>query len=215
MNIIRKPFRYTFTNAALILIGINVIIFALQMIFRYGPYDQVGTLLALNPARIIQNHWYWQFVTYMFAHSTAGWSHLLFNMLALFLFGTALERHIGSKEFLLYYFVTGVLAGALSFCLYLFTGMYMVSLLGASGAIFAVQLAYAAMFPNSYIYVWGIIPLRAPVMVLLFTGIELFSGLFSLDNVAHATHLFGFLSGTLYCFIRWGANPFKLMFSRR
>ncbi|MDR2509279.1 MAG: rhomboid family intramembrane serine protease [Spirochaetaceae bacterium] len=211
MSLIRKPFRYSYTRAALYLIAANVVIYILQLFSR----DRITSFLALNPYAIIHYKMIWQFVTYMFVHSTAGWSHLLFNMIALFLFGTALERHIGSKEFTLYYFVTGTVAGVLSFAVYAATGVNP-WLLGASGALFAVQLAYAAFFPDSYIYIWGILPLRAPIMVLLFTGIELVSGLTGrADGTAHATHLFGFLAGTLYSLIRWRLNPFKLMFARR
>jgi membrane associated rhomboid family serine protease len=98
---------------------------------------------------------------------------------------------------------------------YILTGAWYISLLGASGAIFAVELAYAAFYPNAVILIWGIIPLRAPVMVLLFTAIELFSGVFGVSQgVAHWTHLFGFVAGWLYFQIRWGMNPFKMMFRR-
>jgi len=170
--------------------------------------------MALNPAAIIYYKWYWQFLTYMFAHDPNGIAHILFNMIALFVFGNQLERYMGSKEFLLYYLVTGVLAGALSFGAFVLTGTN-VALLGASGAIFAVQLAYAAFFPNNVLYIWGLLPLRAPILVLGFTAIELFSVLFGTNNgVAHLTHLFGFGTGALYSLIRWGANPFKMMFRR-
>jgi membrane associated rhomboid family serine protease len=144
----------------------------------------------------------------MFAHG--GISHLLFNMLALFIFGTQVERRIGSREFLLYYLLTGVLAGVFSFVVYLFTGAFEVHLLGASGAIFAVQLAYAAFYPDSVVYIWGILPLRAPVMVLGFTALELFSSVFGFRNgVAHLTHLAGFAFGWLYFLLRFGINPWR------
>ncbi|MDR0527984.1 MAG: rhomboid family intramembrane serine protease [Spirochaetaceae bacterium] len=210
MNFIRKPFRYTYSNAALILICINVLVFIMQYIFNtYYIYK----LFALNPLQVIYGKMFWQFITYMFVHGSI--SHILFNMLALFLFGTALERYIGSKEFVLYYMITGIFAGLISFCIYVLSGTNPF-LMGASGALFAVQLAYAAYFPNSYIYFWGILPLRAPVMVIVFTAIELFSGIFgAVDGISHTTHLFGFLAGVMYFFIRWQRNPFKMMFGRR
>ena len=87
--------------------------------------------------------------------------------------------------------------------------------MGASGALFAVELAYAVFFPNSIIYIWGIIPLRAPVMVLGFTALELF---FSLTggrgNVAHLTHLAGFGFGWLYFLVRFGINPWRRLKGR-
>jgi membrane associated rhomboid family serine protease len=156
----------------------------------------------------------WQVVSYMFAHGSI--SHILFNMLALFIFGSALEHHIGSWEFLCYYMITGILAGAFSVLVYWLTGSYGVLLIGASGAIFAIELAYATFFPNSTIYFWGIIPLRAPLMVLLFTGIALFNTVFgSRDGVAHLTHLAGFVFGWLYFMVRFGFNPAKSLFRRR
>jgi membrane associated rhomboid family serine protease len=207
MNPIRRPFRYRYDNAVLYVIGINVAVFALQQIF-----PRLSRYLALNPV-LVYNGWFWQFITYMFAHG--GISHLVFNMLALFIFGSQVERRMGSREFLLYYMMTGLLAGVFSFLVYLFTGSYGVFLLGASGAIFAVQLAYAAFFPDSVVYVWGILPLRAPVMVLGFTAIELFSSVFGLrSGVAHLTHLAGFAWGWVYFLARFGANPWR-SFTRR
>jgi membrane associated rhomboid family serine protease len=149
----------------------------------------------------------------MFAHG--GITHLLFNMLALFIFGAQVERHLGSKEFLLYYLLTGILAGGFSFLVYWFTGQFGVLLLGASGAIFAVQLAYAAFFPDAVIYIWGILPLRAPVMVLVFTLIELVSSVTGFrSGVAHLTHLAGFGFGWIYFLVRFGINPWRALTRR-
>jgi membrane associated rhomboid family serine protease len=159
------------------------------------------------------NGWVWQFVTYMFAHG--GLSHLLFNMLALFIFGTQVERHMGSREFLLYYLLTGILAGVFSFFVYWFTGALVIRLVGASGAIFAVQLAYAAFFPNAVIFIWGILPVRAPLMVLGFTLLELVSSVFGFrSGVAHFTHLAGFAFGWIYFVARFGINPWKALTRR-
>ncbi|MDR2482332.1 MAG: rhomboid family intramembrane serine protease [Treponema sp.] len=207
MNPIRRPFRYHYVNAAFYLIGINILVFAGQQMF-----PRISLYAALNPVAVM-NGWVWQPVTYMFAHG--GVSHLLFNMLALFIFGSQVERRMGSKEFILYYMVTGILAGGFSFLVYWFTGAYRVSLLGASGAIFAVQLAYAAYFPDAVVYIWGILPLRAPVMVLGFTALELISSVFGFrSGVAHLTHLAGFAFGWLYFLIRFGANPWKYLTGR-
>ncbi|AEF84332.1 rhomboid family protein [Treponema primitia ZAS-2] len=204
MNLIQRPFRYRYDNTMLFIVGINVLIFVMQMI---NP--RITYYLALNPI-LIRNGFYWQFLTYMFAHGSI--THILFNMLALFFFGAQVERRMGSKEFLLYYLVTGVLAGVLSFCIYWFTGAYMVQLMGASGALFAVQLAYATFFPDSMVYLWGILPLRAPVMVLGFTALELFSSVFGFrSGVAHLTHLAGFAFGWLYFLVRFNANPWKYL----
>ncbi|MDR0718064.1 MAG: rhomboid family intramembrane serine protease [Treponema sp.] len=209
MNIIRKPFRYRYDNTVLFLIGVNVLVYVMQQI---SP--RLSGYLALNPALIVRYGYYWQFVTYMFAHG--GISHILFNMLALFLFGVQVERRMGSKEFLLYYLSAGILGGVVSFVIYWASGAYQVFLLGASGAIFAVQLAYATFFPDAVIYLWGLLPLKAPVMVLGFTALELFSSLTGFrSGVAHLTHLAGFGLGWLYFLIRFGANPWNYLIGKK
>jgi len=116
---------------------------------------------------------------------------------------------MGSKEFLLYYFVTGTLAGLVSFAVYVFAGAAPY-LMGASGALFAVELAFAAFYPDAIIYIWGIIPLRAPVMVLGYTALELFFSVTGIQRgVAHFTHLSGFAMGWLYFLVRFGINPWR------
>jgi membrane associated rhomboid family serine protease len=207
-NPLRRPFRYRYDNAVLYLIGITILVFLLQQFFGRA----VTVYLALNPV-LVMHGYVWQFASYMFAHG--GVSHLVFNMLALFIFGTQVERQMGSREFLLYYMATGILAGIFSFVVYWLMGTYRVSLLGASGAIFAVQLAYAVFFPNAKIYIWGILPLRAPVMVLGFTAIEVFSSVFGLaSGVAHLTHLAGFAFGWIYFLARFRMNPWRRLTGR-
>jgi len=190
MNIIRRPFRYRNDGTVYWLIGINILVFlAVQFLGR--DIRQFLTLrLSMIPLTVL-NGWVWTFTTYMFMHG--GFSHVFFNMFGLFIFGIQVERQMGSKEFLLYYFLTGTLAGIFSFIVYFYTRNYWVVLMGASGALFAVELAYAVFFPNSIIYIWGILPLRAPVMVLGFTALELvFSITGRSSGVAHLTHLAGF-----------------------
>jgi membrane associated rhomboid family serine protease len=205
MNPIRRSFRYRYDGVVLWLIGVNIIVFLAEQIFGLL---QIETLFSMIPALIITRRWLWSFVTYMFLHADLG--HIFFNMFALFVFGAQVEREMGSREFLLFYFVSGALAGIFSFVVYFFTGAYYVKLLGASGAIFAVQLAYAVYYPNSIIYLWGLLPLRTPVMVLGFTALELFSIITGrAGNVAHITHLAGFGIGWLYLLIRLGLNPIR------
>ena len=212
MNIIRRPFRYSNFGAVYWLIGINILIFlAIQFLGR--DFRQFMTLrMSMIPLTVL-NGWVWTFVTYMFMHGSFG--HIFFNMFGLFIFGTQVERQMGSREFLLYYFLTGTLAGIFSFIVYFYTKNYWVALMGASGALFAVELAYAVFFPNSIIYIWGILPLRAPVMVLGFTAIELFFSITGRSSgVAHLTHLAGFGFGWLYFIIRFGTNPLRRLLGR-
>jgi membrane associated rhomboid family serine protease len=203
MPSLQRSFRYSYHNAVLYLIGVNIIVFALQKLTN----NLVTYYAALIPSEVLRG-WVWQFVTYMFAHGSV--SHILFNMLALFLFGTQVEQRLGTKEFVLYYFVTGILAGVFSFVVYYLTNTNVI-LLGASGAIFAVQLAYAALFPKAVVYLWGIVPLRAPVMVLGFTALEIILSITGLQGgVAHLTHLAGFGFGWLYFLARFGRNPWNM-----
>jgi len=209
MNIIRRPFRYQNNGAVYWLIGINILVF---MAMYFLGLRQLTYYLSMIPGLVMQG-WVWTFVTYMFVHG--GFSHILFNMFALFIFGIQVERYMGSREFLLFYFLTGTLAGVFSFCVYYLTGSFSVILMGASGAIFAVELAYAVFYPDSIIYLWGILPLRAPVMVLGFTALELFSSVFGLSRgVAHLTHLAGFGFAWLYFLIRLGINPWNRLRGR-
>ena len=209
MNIIRQPFRYENNGTVYWLIGINVL--AYVAMYYLGFHDLIYSL-SMIPEMVMKGK-IWTFVTYMFVHG--GFSHILFNMFALFIFGTPVERQMGSREFLLFYFVTGTLAGVFSFFIYYLTGSSWVILMGASGAIFAVELAYATFFPDSIIYLWGILPLRAPVMVIGFTALELVSSIFGLrSGVAHFTHLAGFAFAWLYFLIRFNINPWKRLRGR-
>jgi membrane associated rhomboid family serine protease len=202
----RRPLPYYNGNITFILIGINLFVFFLGTINR-----DIVSYLAMNPALTVVEGFIWQPFTYMFAHS--GISHLVFNMLGLFFFGTQVEHQLGSWEFLLFYLLTGFLAGVFSLGVYWFTGSYYVFLLGASGAVFAVLLAFATFFPDAEIYIFGIIPVRAAILVIGYTAIELFSQMSGRGgNVAHLTHLAGFGFAYLYFVIRVGISPYRRFF---
>jgi len=203
LNKIRKPFSYTYINVALILIGINVLFFVISQ-----KFTNLYTYCSLNVYNVIKGKMYWQFFTYMFVHSNL--SHLFSNMLGLLFFGITLERSIGSKEFLLFYFVTGTLCGVFSFILNWILGAYGVFLMGASGVIYAILLLFAVSFPRSTIYIWGIIPLPAPILVIVYTIFELVSQFSANSNIAHYAHLAGFLFAYLYCLVRMEVNPWKV-----
>jgi membrane associated rhomboid family serine protease len=203
MSLIRQPFRYRNDGAVFWLIGINVLVFVVMYLLKQ---QWLIYLLSMIPSQVLHG-WVWTFVTYMFVHG--GFSHILFNMFALFVFGVQVERQMGTREFLLFYFVTGTLAGVFSFFAYYLTGSNVV-LMGASGAIFAVELAYAVLFPDAIIYIWGILPLRAPVMVLGFTALGVILMVTGMGgNVAHVTHLAGFIFAWLYFLVRFGINPWR------
>lgn len=200
---LRKPFKYAFWNLAFILIGLNIGVYLLCQFF-----PQLTYYLSLNCLYLVKGKMYWQVFTYMFVHGNL--THLLFNMLGIFFFGLAVERAIGSKEFLLLYLIAGLFAGLFSLAVYYFTGAYGVFLMGASGAIYALLLAYAVIFPRSQIYIWGILPIPAPLLIAIYAGIEIASQFLNFrSGVAHLTHLAGFLATWLYFLIRMGINPWK------
>ncbi|MDR0463812.1 MAG: rhomboid family intramembrane serine protease [Treponema sp.] len=214
MNIIRKPFQYNNFHAVYWLIGINLIIFAATQFMGGEVRYYLTVYLSMIPAAVVEFKWIWTFVTYMFMHGS--FAHIIFNMLGLFIFGIHVEKQMGSKEFLLYYLATGTLAGIFSFFVYYYTGNPLIALMGASGALFAVLLAYAVFFPDSIVYIWGILPLRAPVMVLGYTALELiFSITAGNSGVAHLTHLAGFAFGWLYFMTRFGINPLRRLTGSR
>ena len=209
-SFLRRPLRYRYYSATIILIVVNV------LVFLFGYVDRRGGLvyLYLIPDYVLQVGAWWQVVTYMFVHGS--WGHIFFNMLALFLFGIQLEQRMGSTEFLLYYFVTGIGAGIATVFINAATGQGMIPVVGASGAIFGLLLAFAAFFPDARIFIFGILPIRAPVAVAAYAGIEIFSQFTNIQSgVAHLTHLAGLAFGYLYLVVRYGMNPIAIFFKRR
>lgn len=205
---LRRPLRYRYYNVTMALIVLNVLIFLLTYLFpRSRDY------LALIPLLVVRASAYWQIVTYMFVHG--GVWHILFNMLALFIFGVPLERRLGSSEFLLFYLATGIGAGLATLAVNWYTGLAAIPVVGASGAIYGLLLAYAALYPDARLFIFGLFPLRAPVAVLVFAALALFSQLTNTrSGVANLTHLAGLLFGYLYFVLRLGINPLKVFFRR-
>ena len=201
-TIINRRFRYSYSNVTTILVVINFIVFCLTRFLM----PSLTYYLALVPRYILYRHWYWQFLTYMFVHGSV--SHFLFNMLSLYIFGSAVERRIGSREFTLYYLLCGTLCGVASYAMYYLANTNVV-LLGASGAIYALLILFSALYPRAVIYVFGIIPVQAPLLIIIYFVIELAGGLFSYDGVAHMTHLFGLLFGLIYMLVRIRINPLR------
>jgi membrane associated rhomboid family serine protease len=181
------------TPAVKALIIANVVAFLAsmavpEMTFRLGmrPVDVVGGAL-------------WQPVTYMFLHSTGGIGHILFNMLALWMFGTELERTWGTRFFTKYYFITGIGAAATTMALGWFSdSVYYSITVGASGAIYGLLVAYAIYFPHRTIY-YIIFPIPARVFVIIAGAIAFLSSMSGPGGgVAHAAHLGGLVVGYLY-----------------
>ena len=164
---------------------------------------------------------FWQPVTYMFMHGNFG--HLFFNMFALWMFGAAVENYWGVKKFLIYYFVAGVGAAVVyelwqyidfNYIMHVqdYSGvqislketisvdqfMNRFTMVGASGAVYGLLLAFGMLFPNSLIYIYFLIPVKAKWFVLIYGGIEVLYCIFaSSDGIAHIAHLGGMLFGLL------------------
>ena len=201
-TLINRQFRYTFSNAAVTIAIINIVAYGVVTFL----FPRLLYIFSLIPSMILYRHWYWQFVTYMFMHG--GLWHLLFNMLALFMFGVPVERKIGTREFVLFYFLVGTLSGIASYFTFYLTGRN-VMLLGASGAIYGVMLLFSVFFPNAVVLLFGVLPMRAPALVLLYFCIEFFGSVFSSGTIGHATHLFGLLFAFLYVMIRMRIRPWR------
>jgi len=194
-------------NITLIIILLNVVIYyGLNIFSTINP--ALRTYLSLNPICFFKYHFFWQPVTYMFLHGSTF--HLLSNMFTLLLVGIHVEKALGSKEFCLLYFLCGIFSGICSTILYWFTGAYNVLLVGASGSIYGLLLAFAVIFPKAKIYFLGFLPIPAPVLILFYIVIELAGALFDNSGVAHFAHLFGILAAWIYFPVRWGISPIKL-----
>jgi membrane associated rhomboid family serine protease len=169
-------------------------------------------VLGLIPAAVTHDFWVWQLGTYMFLHG--GILHILFNMLALWMFGTELEHLWGTRFFLKFYFVTGIGAGLLTtlFSLLPFSvaqSLHQSVVVGASGAIYGLLLAYALYFPDRPIYMYFVFPIPAKIFVLIMGAIAFYSSMSEVGGgVANATHLGGLLVGYIYLkSVRKGGRP--------
>jgi membrane associated rhomboid family serine protease len=139
----------------------------------------------------------WQLITYQFMHG--GFLHLLFNMLPLWMFGMELENIWGSKKFLIYYLLCGVVAGLANLFLSpLFTTVG--PTVGASGAIYAVLIAFAMLFPDRMLFIIPFpVPIKAKYFVIVYIALEIIS-VGNMDGVAHIAHLGGAAAGFLYIY---------------
>ncbi len=174
------------TPVVLNLIIINALVFVAQMVFdsTWGLTNRLA-LYSYNSGLFEP----YQLVTHMFAHG--GFFHILFNMYALWMFGSVLERVWGPKKFLIFYFVCGLAAGLAQ--MFLVGG----AAIGASGAIMGLLAAFAYTFPNVQFYILPIpFPIKAKYMAAIYAAIDLFGGFSgSTDNVAHFAHLGGLIMG--------------------
>ena len=177
------------------LIIANCIIFlALMLLPRFGYVAEEYGVLYWFGSEMFHS---WQYITYMFLHAST--SHLFFNMFALWMFGRTLEYELGSRRFLTYYIVCGVGAALVQMGVVCLTHEYNIQLLGASGAVMGLLLAFGVMHPNDIIMLLiPPIPLKAKYFVIGYAVIELFLGWRGYQSgVAHFAHVGGMLWGWL------------------
>lgn len=223
-----SQFRFTRPNAfppvVKNLIIINVLVYLAQI--TVGRQYDLTRYLALHDFRSAWFQFY-QLVTYMFLHSPVGLTHILFNMLALWMFGANLENYWGSKRFLIYYLACGLGAG-ICHMIFLYFDMTPIweqfnrlpvdmqlevinspefipnsPTLGASGAVFGILAAFGYLFPNTEILLYFAIPVKAKWFVLGYGAIELYMAIQNspTDPVAHFAHLGGALTGIIIVLI--------------
>ena len=197
------PAHYSFgpgmmTPGVKALIYANVGVFVVTLLIpglRYGVF-------ALTPESVLTRLMLWQPFTYLFLHGE-GWTHILFNMLILWMFGVQLERIWGTRFFLRYYFVAGIGAAVVTIVVALLPfafsdATYALPTIGASGAIYGLLMAFALYYPETPILMFFLFPVPAKYFVMILGAISFLSAPRVGGGVAHITHLGGLLAGYLY-----------------
>lgn len=185
------------TPAVKWLLIINVGVFIFQHLLLG---DEFVETFGLIPYLVWTKFYIWQLFTYQFLHG--GLFHILFNMLALWMFGCDLERRWGNHFFLRYYFIC-VVGGAILNTVFLFDQRILV--IGASAGVYGVLLAYGLLYPNRTIFLYFLFPIKMKYFVLIIGAISLYSSIAATQSgIAHLAHLGGMGFG--YFYLRWG-NP--------
>lgn len=184
------------TPAVKALLLANILMFVLQL-----AAPALTLLLGLRPQSVVEHGWVWQPLTYMFLHG--NFTHILFNMLGLWMFGVELERLWGTTFFVRYFFVTGVGAAATSIIVSLLplpfaNEVYAATTVGASGALYGLLLAYGYYYPDRPILMFLLFPVPAKYFVMIIGAISFLSAIGGGSTTAHSTHLGGLLVGYLY-----------------
>ena len=185
------------TPAVKMLLWANIGMYVLSLIFPV-----IVEWLGLVPQQVLKHGWIWQPVTYMFLHARAP-THILFNMLILWMFGVELERMWKTPFFVRYYFITGVGAGILSVLIALLPlaatrATYDAVIIGASGALYGLLLAYALYFPDRPILMFLFFPVPAKYFVMILGAIAFITSIEGSGAVAATTHLSGLAVGYVY-----------------
>jgi membrane associated rhomboid family serine protease len=199
------------TRTVKTLIAINIAAYLLQIVSHLLGSNFLDLYFGLVPIRLTHEGMIWQLVTYMFLHG--GVFHLFFNMLTLFMFGNELERYWGTRRFLTYYFITGIGAGI---CSWLVAMNSWAVIIGASGAIYGLLLAYGITYPNRIVYLNFLLPLKVKWLVLIMGAAAFLSSIDGSESgVASIAHLGGMVVGYLYLKGKDWVDKYRLFYDRR
>ena len=187
------------TPAVRVLLIANVLVFIIQVLMVLVPDGMERFVLFFGqvPLFVVKRLFVWQFVTYMFLHGS--FFHLLFNMLLLWFLGPRLEYRWGSARFLKFYFIVGIGSGLFHFVLAWLTQRPEVALIGASGALYGILLAWALYWPNDRLLLYGIFPVQVKFLVIVLALFAFFSSAGGGGgDISHITHLGGLVVALLY-----------------
>ena len=199
---------FTIPSGVKLLVIINIVVFILTELS--GQRNMLFSSFGLVPNQVWTNFKVWQLFTYLFVHG--GFLHIFFNMFVLWMFGKDLEMQWGKNEFLLFYFTCGIGAGLMTV---LFSVNSIVPIVGASGAIYGLLVAYGFTYPNRMVYLYGLFPLKVKYMVLGLGVIAFFASLSAnQSNVSHITHLSGMIIGVLYIYFIFNWKNIKMEYYR-
>ncbi|MBI4911084.1 MAG: rhomboid family intramembrane serine protease [Acidobacteria bacterium] len=177
----------------------NIALFILYFFAVRSGGSWVFYPFGLIPHSVLSSFALWQLVTYLFLHDPFGFSHILFNMLSLWMFGADLERAWGRQAFLRFYFVCGVGAGLCVVVGNALFGDMNTRTIGASGAIYGLLMAFGILFPDRIVLFSFLFPIKAKYFVMIIGAITFLSTIGSTGGgVSHVAHLGGMAFGYLY-----------------
>jgi membrane associated rhomboid family serine protease len=197
----RRPAFRPVWSATLVLLVVNVVAFIFQnVLYTWVPSFPTDDYLALSVSGL-QHGYAWQLLTYQFMHG--GWLHLLLNCWAIYVFGREAEGTLGWKRFLTLYFSSGVIGGLFqALAGLLLKGAFAAPVVGASAGAFGLVAAFSTLYPERplTLLVFFIIPvsMRAKFLLLLSALLTVCGIIFRMDNIAHAAHLGGMLTGIVF-----------------
>jgi len=187
------------------LLIVNTAVFLVCYLGGYGLQRHVTLLLALSWETAVRNFWIWQVFTYMFVHFAP--LHLLFNMLGLWFFGVPLEQTWGTRRFLRFYLLCGLIAGTCVLAANLIASVLVANpimnqrqtfTLGASGAVMGVMVAFAILFPDAILLLFFVFPMKAKYAVMIFVAMDLIFTFGPNTGVSTVAHLGGAGFGYVY-----------------